>query len=47
MIAGGRRCLPVFYLAIAVVVVALALLGFWSRYRTHEAPVRTPLHDQK
>jgi uncharacterized membrane protein YhhN len=47
MIAGRHRCPPVLYVAVIAVVVALVLVGFWSRYHTHEVPVRTPLHDPK
>ncbi len=47
MLAGRHGCPPVLYLAIAIVVVAVVLVGAWSRYHAHQATVRPPLHEQK
>ncbi len=47
MLAGRYGRSPVLYFAIVIVVVALVCLGVWSRYHTHQATERIPVHEQK
>ena len=47
MLAGRYRCPPILYVAIAVLLVALVLIGAWSKYHVHGTPVTPPLHEQK
>jgi FtsZ-interacting cell division protein ZipA len=47
MLVGRRGHPVVFYIAIGVVLVALVLIGLWSRSHGSEPASTAPLHEEK